>query len=87
MAAHAYYSAKPCTSQEQDQQHLISPNMSSLGFSSGQPSPLKPLHPLSLDQSPEYHHGPVYDDFENLKEAEIEDSVQYPCKKKENQIK
>jgi hypothetical protein len=59
--------------------------MSSLGFSSGQPSPLKPLHPLSLDQSPDYHHGPVYDDFENLKEAEIEDSVQPPCQK--NQIK
>jgi hypothetical protein len=83
MAAHAYYSAKPCTSQEQDQQHLLSPSMSSLGFSSGQPSPLKPLHPLSLHQS---HHGPVYDDFENLKEAEIEDAVQHPCKKK-NQIK
>jgi hypothetical protein len=81
MAAHAYYSAKPFTSQEQDQQHLLSPSMSSPGFSSRQPSPLKPLHPLSLDQSPEYHHGPVYDDFENLKEAEVEDAVQLPRKK------
>jgi hypothetical protein len=66
MAAHLYHSTKAFASHEQDQQHLLSPSMSSPGFSSGHPSPLQLL---THEQSAQY------EDFEDLKEAEVEDAV------------
>jgi hypothetical protein len=79
MAAHSYYSGRPFTSQEQDQQHLLSPSMSSPGFSSGQPSPLKPLQLHIYEESEHYQHTSTFDDFEKLREAELEDAVGHIC--------
>lgn len=70
MAAKSYYNP---SSFEQDQQHLLSPAMSSPGFSSGQPSPLKPLHLLNHGQNTQYQHAPTFEDFEHLKEAKKDD--------------
>ncbi|KAF2031857.1 hypothetical protein EK21DRAFT_26811, partial [Setomelanomma holmii] len=60
---------------DHDQQHLLSSNMASPSFSSGHPSPLKPLHLLSHNQSRAYHHAPTFEDFENLQEASHEDAA------------
>ncbi|KAH7095277.1 hypothetical protein FB567DRAFT_512214 [Paraphoma chrysanthemicola] len=72
MAANSYYNGPSHNLYEHDhdQQHLLSPNLSS-----GQPSPLKPLHILSHNQSPAYHHAPAFEDFEPLKEASHEDTL------------
>lgn len=75
MASKSYYNQQPPLSNDNDhdQQHLLSPSMSSPGYSSGHPSPMKPLHLQS--QNPAYHHGPDYQDFEHLKEVSHEDAV------------
>lgn len=60
---------------DHDRQHLLSPNMSSPGFSSGQPSPLKPMYALSMEQNHGYEPTPNLDDIENLNKANYEDLV------------
>lgn len=81
MAAQSYYTSK---SYRQDHQHLLSPSLSSPGFSSGQPSPvfssgqpspLKPMHLVHQDQSEQYQHTPAFNDFEHLKQAQRDDAV------------
>ena len=69
------YSANSSTSQEQDQQHLLSPSMSLPGFSSAYPLSLQPVQLLSHGKSTQYHHTSTYDDYEVIKEAEVEDAV------------
>jgi hypothetical protein len=60
---------------DHDQQHLLSPSMSSPGLSSGHPSPLKPLHLVTYEQNHAYHHEQTFEDYENLKDATHEDAV------------
>lgn len=67
-------------SNEQDLQHLLSPYMSSPELSYGQPSPLKPLHLLSQDHSTDYQPAPTSEDFEPLKEVQVEDAVRHSRK-------
>jgi hypothetical protein len=69
MATRSYHSTKAFAFHQQDQQHLLSPSMSSPGFSSGHPSPLQLLQLLTHEQSAQY------EDFVDLKEAEVEDAV------------
>ncbi len=72
MAATAYYNAN---SMEYDQQRLLSPGMPSPGYSSGQPSPIKPLHLVDASGATHYQHAPSFDDFDNVKVASKEDAV------------
>jgi hypothetical protein len=75
MASSTYYNKQAHMLYDHDQQHLLSPSMSSPGFSSGHPSSLKPLHILSHGQSTGYQPTPTFEDFETLKEASYEDAV------------
>jgi hypothetical protein len=79
MAAQSYYSNNGLTADQQQQQHLLSPALSSPGFSaghsSGQSSPLKPMH-LVTDMNTSYHgHDQGFDDFDHIKSAQVEDEV------------
>lgn len=68
MAAKLYYGSNQFY--EQDQQRLLSsPDFSS----SGQPSPLEPLH-FILGQSSLHQHAP-YEESEQLKTAAVDDAV------------
>ncbi|KAF2827729.1 hypothetical protein CC86DRAFT_290670 [Ophiobolus disseminans] len=42
---------------------------------SDQTPPMKPLHLLSHEQNPSYHHAPTYEDFEHVKAASHEDAA------------
>jgi hypothetical protein len=71
----ADYSANSFISQEQDQQRLLSPSMSSPGSSSAYPSMLQSVQLLSYGQGTQYHHTPMYNGYENIKEPEVEDAA------------
>jgi hypothetical protein len=77
MAASSYYNLLPHTTHDHDhdQQHLLSPSMSSPGLSSGPPSPLKPLHLLSPKHNPGYNQTLNFTDPDLLKHASNEDAV------------
>ncbi|CAO2656354.1 Nn.00g051570.m01.CDS01 [Neocucurbitaria sp. VM-36] len=68
MAATSYYNP---VSQDPTHQHLLSPALSS--FSSGQPSPIKPMHLIEHNERKQYHNAPVFQDFEHLKVAQTDD--------------
>jgi hypothetical protein len=73
MASNSYYNRLRYSN---DQPHLLSSfhSMPSPGFSSGHPSPLKPLH-LLKEGPTGYQHTATFHDYENLKEASYEDIV------------
>jgi len=79
MASSTYYDSHPLLV-EQQQQHLLSPALSSPGFhsetSSGPSTPLKPLNMASVMNSPSKHsHRQSLVDFEGLKKAHEQDAV------------
>ncbi|KAF2130059.1 hypothetical protein P153DRAFT_366534 [Dothidotthia symphoricarpi CBS 119687] len=71
MAASSYHNSHSTIAREQNQ-HLLSPALSSPGFSSGQSTPLKPYHP-ALPNNPHYQHEPTFADFHNTHVAKKED--------------
>jgi hypothetical protein len=79
MAASDYYNSRIHVSHDDDQQqHLLSPNMSSPGLSSGHPSPLKPLHLLSVQETPYQHQSHDIEDLNHFKDASNQDAVSFP---------
>jgi hypothetical protein len=84
MAAKWYYRPQSHATDDHDQKHLLSPSMSSPGFSPGHPSPafspehplpLKPQHLVAHEQDSTYHYGPRLEDYDSLKDASNEDAV------------
>jgi hypothetical protein len=65
------------TPQNNDQQHLLSPSLSSPGIASGHASPLKPLHILSHSETLADHpdHDPTFPDPSNPQQASRQDAV------------
>lgn len=80
MASNAYYEAHPLSMDQQQQQHLLSPPLGSpenhSGRSSGQSSPLKPLHVITSMDTTTKRQSLV--DFDGLRKAHEEDTVGLP---------
>ncbi|KAH8724566.1 hypothetical protein GQ44DRAFT_708404 [Phaeosphaeriaceae sp. PMI808] len=76
MAAKGYYNQRPNVPYDIDQQqHLLSPSMSSPGMPSGPTTPLKPLHLLSHEEHAIPNHNPNYEDYQNVHKASQQDRV------------